>query len=222
MPPDQAEIIRRYCTGFPEQNADGVDLSLIRANLRLTPTERVRRMDRARRDALRVLGIDGESSTTRLEDLMEILSEYQVEFIIIGGQAEMLYGNPYVYYDIDLCYQRSPKNLERLAAALGELHVWLRNAPPDVPFIADARSLELGTHFAFESKAGPLDLLVHVEPLGGYEDLLANVETHEMSGREVKVIGLDDLIRVKEHIQRPRDRDSLYQLRAIKEVRGEA
>jgi len=30
---------------FPEQDENGVDLSLIRANLRLTPTERVRRAD---------------------------------------------------------------------------------------------------------------------------------------------------------------------------------
>lgn len=39
---------------FPEQNEDGVDLSLIRRNLRLSPTERVRQGDRARRGALRL------------------------------------------------------------------------------------------------------------------------------------------------------------------------
>ena len=39
---------------FPEQNEDGVDLSLIRRNLDLSPTERLRRCDRARRDALRL------------------------------------------------------------------------------------------------------------------------------------------------------------------------
>jgi hypothetical protein len=42
---------------YGEQDANGVDLSLIRENLRLTPTERVRRGDRARRDALRLLEI---------------------------------------------------------------------------------------------------------------------------------------------------------------------
>jgi len=38
---------------FPHHNADGIDLSLIRSNLRLTPEQRLRRMDRARRAALR-------------------------------------------------------------------------------------------------------------------------------------------------------------------------
>lgn len=41
--------------GYGEQDENGVDLSLIRALLRLTPTERLRRADRARKDALRLL-----------------------------------------------------------------------------------------------------------------------------------------------------------------------
>ena len=41
--------------GAPGQYDDrGVDLSLIRSNLSLTPTERARRAERARRSALRV------------------------------------------------------------------------------------------------------------------------------------------------------------------------
>lgn len=41
--------------GLPAQyDENGVDLSLIRMNMRLTPTERARRADRARRDALRL------------------------------------------------------------------------------------------------------------------------------------------------------------------------
>ena len=40
---------------YGEQDANGVDLSLIREMLRLTPTQRVRRGDKARRDALRLL-----------------------------------------------------------------------------------------------------------------------------------------------------------------------
>jgi hypothetical protein len=41
--------------GAPDQyDEHGVDLSLIRANLRLTPTDRARRAERARKAALRV------------------------------------------------------------------------------------------------------------------------------------------------------------------------
>lgn len=44
----------RSRTWYGEQDENGVDLSLIRENLKLTPLERVRRGDRARRDALRL------------------------------------------------------------------------------------------------------------------------------------------------------------------------
>jgi len=40
---------------YGEQDENGVDLSLIRENLKLTPTERVRRGDAARLDALRLM-----------------------------------------------------------------------------------------------------------------------------------------------------------------------
>jgi hypothetical protein len=40
---------------YGEQDENGVDLSLIRENLKLTPEERLLRGDRAREDALRLL-----------------------------------------------------------------------------------------------------------------------------------------------------------------------
>ena len=39
---------------YGEQDENGVDLSLIRANLDKTPTERLRQADRATTDALRI------------------------------------------------------------------------------------------------------------------------------------------------------------------------
>jgi len=42
-------------TGYGDQDENGVDLSLIRELLRLSPVDRVRRADRARRDTLRLL-----------------------------------------------------------------------------------------------------------------------------------------------------------------------
>ena len=46
-----------------------------------------------------------------------MLAEHGVEFIVVGGQAEALMGSARVTYDVDLCYRRTPQNLERLATA---------------------------------------------------------------------------------------------------------
>ena len=75
-----------------------------------------------------------------LEQAVEMLAKHDVEFIVIGGQAETLFGSPRITYDIDFCYRRTRENLERLARALPDFHPKLRGVPPDLPFIIDARA----------------------------------------------------------------------------------
>jgi predicted nucleotidyltransferase len=156
-----------------------------------------------------------------LQQIVELFERHGVEFMVIGGQAEALFGSPRITYDVDLCYRRDAENLQRLAAALQELTVTLRGAPPDLPFRIDARALALGSNFTFNTPLGPLDLLAWVEPHGNYESLVKRAERYPLGQTYVRTISLDDLIRVKEHIRRPKDRESLLQLKAIKQVRAE-
>ncbi|HEV8439620.1 MAG TPA: hypothetical protein VGT40_16145, partial [Methylomirabilota bacterium] len=72
-----------------------------------------------------------------LERFCAVLAEHGVEFIIVGGQAEVLMGGARVTYDVDLCYRRTADNLERLATALGTLNLTLRGAPPELKFRLD-------------------------------------------------------------------------------------
>lgn len=161
----------------------------------------------------------GSTEKTRLERVAEVLRKHAVEFIVIGGEAATLHGSPLATFDTDLCYRRSAPNLARLAEALRELNVSLRGAPPGLPFRIDAASLGLGCNFTFTSDLGDLDLLGEVEPLGAFEAVDAHAETIDLDGLSVRVISLDDLIRVKEHIRRPKDQASLYQLLAIRNER---
>ncbi len=155
-----------------------------------------------------------------LERFCAVLAEHGVEFIVVGGQAEALMGSPRVTYDVDLCYRRTPDNLERLATALGTLNLTLRGAPPELKFRLDAQALALGQNYTFEVDGEyPLDFLGYLEPIGTYEDVLPHAEIVSIGGRPTTVIGLDDLIRIKRHLGRPRDRESLLQLEAIKHLR---
>lgn len=142
--------------------------------------------------------------------------------MVIGGQAEALMGSPRVTYDVDLCYRRTAENLERLARVLRTLKLTLRGASPDLKFRLDAKALALGSNFTFEVDGEyALDLLAYLEPIGTYDDLLAGSESLQIGGRTVRVIGLEDLIRIKRHLARPKDRESLFQLEAIKRLRQE-
>jgi hypothetical protein len=123
-----------------------------------------------------------------------------------------------VTYDVDLCYRRTPDNLERLAMALGTLNLALRGAPPELKFRLDAQAL--GQNYTFEIDGEyPLDLLGYLEPVGTYEDLLPHTEVMSIGGRHTRVIGLEDLIRIKRYLGRPKDRESLLQLEAIRCLR---
>jgi predicted nucleotidyltransferase len=164
--------------------------------------------------------LDAPHEQSPLERFCAVLAAHGVEFIVVGGQAEALMGSPRVTYDVDLCYRRTADNLERLATALGTLNLTLRGAPADLKFRLDAQALALGQNYTFEVDGEyPLDLLGYLEPIGTYEDLVPHAETIVIGARPVQVIGLDDLIRIKRHINRPKDRQSLLQLGAIKRLR---
>jgi predicted nucleotidyltransferase len=155
----------------------------------------------------------------RLVQIAEQLDKHGVEYMVIGGEAAVLHGSPLPTYDTDLCYRRSPANLERLAEALKEMHPSLRGAPADLPFRLDAQSLALGANYTFVTDYGPLDLLGWVEPLGTYENLLPHAERIALGTRDIWVIGLEDLIAIKRHINRPKDQAALFQLEALKRLR---
>ena len=162
-----------------------------------------------------------ESTQHPLLRVAQLLDRHGVEYIVIGGQAEALMGSPRATVDVDLCYSRSRENLVKLSAALTELGVSLRGAPPDLPFRPDVATLAAGLNFTLSTSEGPLDLLGEVEPLGDFDRIASRAETYEIWGRRLRTISLEDLIRVKQHIKRFKDSESLHQLLAIKRVRGE-
>ena len=155
----------------------------------------------------------------QLEPFVEVFDRHGVEFVVIGGQAEVLMGGSRLTFDVDFAYRRSHPNLERLAAALNELRVKLRGAPPDLRYDVTPEALAMGNNYTFDTAYGSFDILGYVEPVGDFDALLPASEEVDFNGRRVRVIGLGDLIRVKEHIRRDKDRESLAQLYAIRRRR---
>jgi hypothetical protein len=102
-----------------------------------------------------------------------------------------------------------------------ELKPTLRGAPPDLRYRTDADVLALGSNYTFSTTIGDLHSLGCVEPLGGFDEIASRATPENLAGIEVLVIDLDDLIRIKQHINRPKDRELLFQLLAIKRIREE-
>jgi len=93
-----------------------------------------------------------------IEKQMTLLGSSNVDCVIVGGVAATLHGSEIPTSDLDVCYSRDPRNLERLAKALQSVDARLRNAPRDLPFILDAETLRRGLNFTFTTNVGSLDL----------------------------------------------------------------
>ncbi|MBS1886389.1 MAG: hypothetical protein JSU06_04290 [Actinobacteria bacterium] len=148
---------------------------------------------------------------------METLDRHAVDFIVIGGIAGIIHGSAHPTYDFDVLYARDDTNLERMAAALQELHVTRANAPADPLFQVDARSLAAGSNFTFESDLGRFDILGHADGMRGYEAIRADSTLEELWGFPVRTASIDDLIRMKRAAGRPKDKSMVEELIAIAE-----
>src|SRR5213078_3529458 len=115
-------------------------------------------------------------------EMLRVLDRQGVAFVLIGGVAARLHGSPSLTGDLDLCYDRRPENLERLAEALRELGARLRGVDDDVPFLLDAKTLAAGSNFTFVTVAGALDVLGSPAGTRGYDELVANAERFDLGG----------------------------------------
>ncbi len=142
-----------------------------------------------------------------LRRLLGPLVDQGVSFVMIGGMAGIARGSSYPSYDLDIAYARDKANVKRLVAALGEIGVRLRGAPPDLPFQLDERTIENGANFTFVTPFGDLDVLADVDGIRRFAELLAGSEEKDVFGLPVRVASLDHLIAMKRAANRPKDRN---------------
>lgn len=152
--------------------------------------------------------------------LLRLLHEHGVRFVIVGGAAATAHGSARLTQDLDVVYDRSRENLERLVRALAPHEPYLRGAPPGLPFLFDVETLLRGLNFTLTSKLGDLDLLGEIVGGGGYEQLEPHSVAMELFGVRCRVLGLDKLIEVKRAAGRPKDLEALAELAAIRERRS--
>lgn len=149
---------------------------------------------------------------------LRTFNAHQVQFVVIGGFASILWGSPSFTYDLDICYERNAVNYEALARALRELNATLRGAPPGLPFILDAKTIAMGDSFTFDTIAGALDCLGTPSGTEGYRDLSRNASEVDLGENlRVRIVSVDDLIRMKKAAARAKDIGELKILAAIKE-----
>jgi predicted nucleotidyltransferase len=216
--------------GYQVYSETGVDLTMLRENLRRPLEERLEANRRAATfaQALRRAALRAGGTVTETQDeetmfdaaaLIRQLTAHRVDFVLIGGLAMIALGATFVTQDVGVCYGRSPANLAALVAALAPIHPHLRGAPPGLPFRFDVPTLQAGLNFTLVTDHGDLDLLGEVSGIGPYEEALAQSDALDVSGVTVRVLSLDGLIAAKTAAGRAKDQGHLLELVELKKLR---
>jgi hypothetical protein len=162
----------------------------------------------------------GPHTPPRFFELLRVLREYEVEFVLIGGFAVGLHGYVRATKDIDIVLAPNPENLSRLWNALIDLEAQPAELedfrPEEMPVDLSLEALiEGGGNWALYTRLGRLDVMQWVKGIDSYDALRANAQrVDEPSiGHPIWVAGRDDLVSMKEAAGRDIDRIDITALR---------
>ena len=153
----------------------------------------------------------------QFDKILPLLVNGGVEFILIGGVAGNVHGLARSTFDVDVVYDRSKANLEKIIKLLKPHSPYLRGAPPGLPFTLDLSTLRNGLNFTLTTKLGDLDLLGEVVGGGNYKELLPHTFLVEAFGVKFRCVDLPTLIKLKRAAGRPKDLESIAELQALLE-----
>ena len=144
-----------------------------------------------------------------------------VSFVIIGGVAATVHGSARLTSDVDVVYERTLANIERLVHAMTPLNPYLRGAPPGLPFRFDVETVRRGLNFTLTTDAGPVDVLGEITGIGDYVAVFAVSEDVALYGASYRCINLDALITSKRAAGRPKDLEAVAELELIRDEKSD-
>ncbi|MGI8535946.1 MAG: hypothetical protein ACR2K2_05495 [Mycobacteriales bacterium] len=151
------------------------------------------------------------------EQILGILVEHDVRFVLIGGMGAVAHGSNLLTEDVDITPEASAANLDRLAHALRALDARVRH--PDIPeglaFSCDATSLAAAIFWNLTTPFGDLDISFTPAGTTGYRSLAAEAEPFSFRGVSVQLASLQSIVRSKAAANRPKDHRALPVLREL-------
>ena len=153
----------------------------------------------------------------RTDELLKALAREGVEFVVVGGVAANLHGSSQSTKDFDVLAPLTVDNCRRILAALGPFSPRCYQTLGKPPVQRTAEDLARFKNLYFLTDLGIIDLLGSLPPVGDYSVVASRAVTITLFGIDVRMLSLDDLIAVKQHVGRPKDKSVEIELRAIRD-----
>jgi len=148
--------------------------------------------------------------TEDVQEFLKLLAAREVRYLIVGGEAVIYHGYARLTGDVDFFFEPFKENAVRLYEALKEF--WAG----DIPGINALEELmEIGLILQFGVPPNRIDLMNQISGVTFHEAWKNRIrKTIKRAGGEVPIyfIGLDELIRNKKAIGRPKDMEDLKYL----------
>jgi len=151
--------------------------------------------------------------------MLRRLTEGGVDYVVIGGIAMIAQGYVRTTRDLDIAFAGDTANLEALGQVLTALDARLRAVEDDVPFVADAATLDGVQMLTLETSMGWLDVHKIVPGVSRYSDLRSRATNTTFDELPVRIASIDDLLEMKAAAGRDVDRTDIAALQAIKRRR---
>ena len=156
-----------------------------------------------------------------LNRLLQRLATANLDFVIVGGFAAMLHDSALLTRDLDVCMVLDEANLAKLREVLADLSPVHRFTPARLPFSPVPSPGTTLHNLYLETTWGAFDVITVIKGVGDLQRIKSGAVEIELMGVKCRLIGLDDLITVKEAVGRPKDLMAATELRAIRTLRDE-
>jgi predicted nucleotidyltransferase len=132
-------------------------------------------------------------------DLLTELCERQVEFLLVGGWAVILYGHVRATDDMDIFVRPSRTNSERVFAALDAF-----GAPLQAHAVTPVHFANEGDAYRFGIAPLKVEVLTKISGVS-FDEALVGARTFELDGHQIPYIGRAALIANKKSAGRYKD-----------------
>lgn len=138
------------------------------------------------------------------EELLRLLEEHSVSYMIVGGYAVAYHGYPRFTKDLDVFFDSSSDNIGRLREAL----IAFAFSEENLPYEAFATK---GNVLTFGVVPARVDLINDIDGVT-YDEARSNTIRGAYGGVKVTFIGIDDLLKNKRSTPRAKDKADVEEL----------
>ncbi len=155
-----------------------------------------------------------------LKALLERLLKNNIDFVLVGGFASVLHGSTLVTQDLDICVAMTDEEIHKLRKALQDLNpIHRMNPNAQISFLEQPKDLRNIKNIYLRTNLGVLDIMSELPPIGNFEAIKINAIEIDLYGYKCKIIALEDLIKIKETMTRPKDKETLEYLKKIQKIK---